>query len=68
MTPAIGLLYSGLLRRKSALSQVFLSIAGFAVVTVQWFLLGERASRAMFALILQATAWPFHRATRSSAG
>ncbi|KIR41058.1 hypothetical protein I307_03240 [Cryptococcus deuterogattii 99/473] len=37
MVPGVGLFYSGLLRRKNALSMIFLSMAGVAVGSFQWF-------------------------------
>lgn len=35
-----GFFYSGLLRRKNALSMIYLSMAGLAVVSFQWFFWG----------------------------
>ncbi|KAH9831698.1 ammonium transporter [Teratosphaeria destructans] len=40
MVPGVGFFYSGLARRKSALSLIWLSIVSVAVVSVQWFLWG----------------------------
>lgn len=40
MIPGVGFFYSGLLRRKNALSMIFLSIAGISVGTFQWFFWG----------------------------
>ncbi|KAL7419373.1 hypothetical protein Q5752_006211 [Cryptotrichosporon argae] len=40
MIPGVGLFYSGLLRRKNALSMIFLSIAGVGVGSFQWFFWG----------------------------
>ncbi|KAK4050661.1 hypothetical protein OIV83_003387 [Microbotryomycetes sp. JL201] len=40
MSPGIGFLYSGLLRRKNALSMLFLSLAVYSVATVTWFFWG----------------------------
>ncbi|GAA6039246.1 hypothetical protein JCM8097_003225 [Rhodosporidiobolus ruineniae] len=40
MAPGVGFLYSGLLRRKNALSMLFLSLAVYSVCTVQWFFWG----------------------------
>lgn len=40
MIPGVGLFYSGLLRRKNALSMIFLSVAGIAVGSFQWFFWG----------------------------
>ena len=38
MIPGLGLFYSGLLRRKNALSMIFLSLVGIAVISFQfWF-------------------------------
>lgn len=40
MVPGVGFFYSGLARRKSALSLVWLSIMSAGVVSFQWFLFG----------------------------
>ncbi|KAL7410359.1 ammonium transporter AmtB-like domain-containing protein [Mrakia frigida] len=40
MIPGVGFFYSGLLRRKNALSMMYLSMAGLAVVSFQWFFWG----------------------------
>ncbi|KAI9805793.1 MAG: ammonium transporter Amt1 [Sarcosagium campestre] len=40
MIPGVGFFYSGLARRKSALSLIWLSLMSTAVVTFQWFLWG----------------------------
>lgn len=40
MVPGVGLFYSGLLRRKNALSMIFLSMAAIAVASFQWFFWG----------------------------
>ncbi|WVQ82013.1 hypothetical protein IAT38_004141 [Cryptococcus sp. DSM 104549] len=40
MVPGVGLFYSGPLRRKNALSMIFLSIAGVGVASFQWFFWG----------------------------
>ncbi|KIM37994.1 hypothetical protein M413DRAFT_249433 [Hebeloma cylindrosporum] len=40
MSPGVGILYSGLLRRKNALSALYLSMAAVAVVSIQWFIMG----------------------------
>jgi ammonium transporter, Amt family len=40
MIPGVGFFYSGLARRKSALSLIWLSIMSVAVVWVQWFVWG----------------------------
>lgn len=40
MIPGVGLFYSGLLRRKNALSMIFLSMAGVGVGSFQWFFWG----------------------------
>ena len=47
-----GAFYSGLARRKSALSLLWLSVMGTAVVTFQWFLWG-------YSLAFSHTAGPF---------
>jgi len=40
MIPGVGFFYSGLARRKSALSLIWLSLMSIAVVSFQWFLWG----------------------------
>lgn len=40
MPIGLGLLYSGLLRRKNALSMLFLSMCTYSVGAIQWFLMG----------------------------
>ena len=40
MIPGVGYFYSGLLRRKNALSMIFLGVAVLAVVSFQWFFWG----------------------------
>ncbi|GAA5922853.1 hypothetical protein JCM1841_003762 [Sporobolomyces salmonicolor] len=40
MAPGVGLLYSGLLRRKNALSMMFLGLAVYSLCTVEWFFWG----------------------------
>ncbi|GAA5873650.1 hypothetical protein JCM3774_005005 [Rhodotorula dairenensis] len=40
MSPGIGFLYSGLLRRKNALSMIFLAMAVYSLVTITWFFWG----------------------------
>ncbi|KAF8891476.1 ammonium transporter [Gymnopilus junonius] len=40
MIPGVGLFYSGLLRRKNALSMIWTSLASVAVVSFQWFFWG----------------------------
>lgn len=40
MIPGVGFFYSGLARRKSALSLLWLSVMGTAVVSFQWFFWG----------------------------
>ncbi|KAJ7071112.1 ammonium transporter [Mycena amicta] len=40
MVPGVGLFYSGLLRRKNALSMIYLSMATLAVVSFQWWFWG----------------------------
>ncbi|CAH7667115.1 ammonium transporter AmtB-like domain-containing protein [Phakopsora pachyrhizi] len=44
MTPGLGFFYSGLLRRKNALSMIFLSLAVYAIVSFQWFFWGYSLS------------------------
>ncbi|GAA6018923.1 hypothetical protein JCM10207_009201 [Rhodosporidiobolus poonsookiae] len=36
MAPGVGFLYSGLLRRKNALSMIFLSLAVYSLVAIEW--------------------------------
>lgn len=52
MIPGVGFFYAGLLRRKNALSMIFLSVAILAVVSFQWFFWG-------FSLAFSPTASPF---------
>jgi Amt family ammonium transporter len=40
MVPGVGLFYAGLLRRKNALSMIFLSMAAIGVGSFQWFFWG----------------------------
>ena len=40
MTPAVGLLYSGLSRSKNALTIIMICFMSYAVTTIQWFLFG----------------------------
>lgn len=40
MIPGVGFFYSGLLRKKSALSMLWMSMALLAVVSFQWFFWG----------------------------
>ncbi|GAA6061729.1 hypothetical protein JCM10212_000462 [Sporobolomyces blumeae] len=40
MAPGVGLLYSGLLRRKNALSMMMLSLAVYSVCTIEWYFWG----------------------------
>jgi len=52
MVPGVGYFYSGLLRRKNALSMIHLSMLTIAVVSFQWWLWG-------FSLTFSDTAGPF---------
>ncbi len=52
MIPGVGFFYSGLARRKSALSLIWLSIMSTAVVSFQWFFWG-------YSLTFSHTAGPF---------
>ncbi|KAH7100213.1 ammonium transporter [Auriculariales sp. MPI-PUGE-AT-0066] len=52
MTPGLGFFYSGLLRRKNALSMIYLSMGTLAIVSFQWFFWG-------FSLTFSDTANPF---------
>ncbi|KAF9788367.1 ammonium transporter AmtB-like domain-containing protein [Thelephora terrestris] len=40
MVPGVGFFYSGLLRRKNALSLIYLSVAVLGIVSFEWFLWG----------------------------
>lgn len=40
MVPGLAFLYSGLARRKSALSMIFACMGSFAVITFQWYFWG----------------------------
>lgn len=40
MVPGLGFLYSGLARRKSALSMIFACMGSFAIITFQWYFWG----------------------------
>ena len=40
MIPGLGFLYSGLARRKSALTMIWVCMASFSVITFQWYLWG----------------------------
>lgn len=40
MIPGIGFLYSGLARRKSALSMIWAALGSFSIVTIQWYFWG----------------------------
>ncbi|OCF42935.1 amt family ammonium transporter [Kwoniella heveanensis CBS 569] len=40
MMPGLGYLYSGLARRKNALSMLFLSLVSLGIVSFQWFFIG----------------------------
>lgn len=40
MVPGLGFLYSGLARRKSALSMIWACLASCSVVTFQWYVVG----------------------------
>jgi len=40
MVPGVGFFYSGLLRRKNALSMIYLSMMSIAIVSFQWFFWG----------------------------
>jgi Amt family ammonium transporter len=52
MIPGVGFFYSGLLRRKNALSMIWLSMVTLAVVSFQWFFWG-------FSLAFSDSAGPF---------
>ena len=40
MTPGVGFLYGGLVRRKNFISMIMLSFVAFALVSIQWVLIG----------------------------
>jgi Amt family ammonium transporter len=50
--PGLGYLYSGLTRRKNALSLLFLAIVSLAIVSFQWFFIG-------YSLVFSATGGVF---------
>lgn len=52
MIPGVGFFYSGLARRKSALSLLWLSVMATAVISFQWFFWG-------YSLAFSKTAGPF---------
>ncbi|KZS86990.1 ammonium transporter, partial [Sistotremastrum niveocremeum HHB9708] len=52
MIPGVGYFYSGLLRRKNALSMIYLSMMTVAMVSFQWFFWG-------YSLAFSETAGPF---------
>ncbi|KAH7882865.1 ammonium transporter AmtB-like domain-containing protein [Phlebopus sp. FC_14] len=52
MIPGVGFFYSGLLRRKNALSMIYLSVMTVAVVSFQWFFWG-------YSLAFSDTASPY---------
>ena len=52
MIPGVGFFYSGLARRKSALSLLWLSVMSTAVISFQWFFWG-------YSLAFSHTAGPF---------
>jgi Amt family ammonium transporter len=40
MTPAVGFFYGGLVRRKNLISMITLSFVAFALVSIQWVVIG----------------------------
>ena len=40
MTPAVGLFYGGMVRRKNIISMLGLAFVAFAVVSIQWVVFG----------------------------
>ena len=40
MVPGLGFLYSGLARRKSALTMIFACMGSYSVITAQWYIWG----------------------------
>ena len=40
MIPGLGFLYSGLARRKSALSMIWACMGSFSIITIQWYFWG----------------------------
>ncbi|KAJ3275949.1 hypothetical protein HDV01_006816 [Terramyces sp. JEL0728] len=52
MTPGVGILYSGLSRSKNALTIIMLSMLAYAVVAIQWVVMG-------FSLTFSETGSPF---------
>ncbi|AEA46716.1 ammonium transporter [Archaeoglobus veneficus] len=44
MTPGVGLFYGGMVRRKNVISMISLSFVAFALVSIQWVILGYSLS------------------------
>ena len=44
MTPALGLFYGGMVRRKNVLSTIMYSIAAIPIISIQWALIGYSLS------------------------
>ena len=44
MTPGVGLFYGGMVRRKNLISMIAMSFISFAIVSIQWVLLGYSLS------------------------
>jgi len=44
MTPGVGLFYGGMVRRKNLISMIAMSFIAFAIVSIQWVLLGYSLS------------------------
>ena len=40
MTPGVGLFYGGLVRKKNFISMVAMSFVAFALVSIQWIIIG----------------------------
>lgn len=49
MVPGLGFLYSGLARRKSALSMIWACMGSFSIVTFQWYLWGYSLAFSQYA-------------------
>lgn len=45
MVPGLGFLYSGLARRKSALSLMFTAMASYSVIAFQWYVTQDTKPR-----------------------
>ena len=70
MIPGVGFFYSGLLRRKNALSMIWLSMMVLAVVSFQWFFWGfslafSETGSAYIGNLSEYHTKPIHKATNA---